>query len=54
MMLSHFSALELNLGDGSNVDRRLIKTRISFFVAKEGEENWVVFKTPNAGNTQNI
>ena len=47
-----FEHFNLILGDGSNVGKAVDYENKDFFYAtQEGEENWVVFKTPNAGNT---
>ena len=47
-----FKHFNLILGDGSNVGQALKYENKDFFYAtNEGKENWVVFKTPNAGNT---
>ena len=47
-----FKHFNLILGDGSNVGQAVKYENKDFFYAtKEGKENWVVFKTPNAGNT---
>ena len=47
-----FEHFNLILGDGSNVGKAVDYENKDFFYAtEEGEEKWVVFKTPNAGNT---
>ena len=47
-----FKHFNLILGDGSNVGPAInYENKDYFFATQEGEENWVVFKTPNAGNT---
>ena len=47
-----FQHWNLILGDGSNVGQATDYENTDFFYAKqEEEEKWVVFKTPNAGNT---
>ena len=47
-----FQHWNLILGDGSNVGPAInYENKDFFYTTKEGEENWVVFKTPNAGNT---
>ena len=47
-----FEYFNLILGDGSNVGKAVDYENKDFFYAtEEGEEKWVVFKTPNAGNT---
>ena len=51
-VIPFFQHWNLILGDGSNVGQATdYENKDFFFAAKEGEENWVVFKTPNAGNT---
>ena len=51
-VIPFFQHWNLILGDGSNVGQPTNYENKDFFYAtKEGEENWVVFKTPNAGNT---
>ena len=51
-VIPFFQHWNLILGDGSNVGQATDYENKDFFEAsKEGEENWVVFKTPNAGNT---
>ncbi len=51
-VIPFFQHWNLILGDGSNVGQATNYENKDFFYAtKEGEENWVVFKTPNAGNT---
>ena len=51
-VIPFFHHWNLILGDGSNVGQATdYENKDFFFAAKEGEENWVVFKTPNAGNT---
>ena len=47
-----FEYFNLILGDGSNVGKAVDYENKDFFYAtEEEEEKWVVFKTPNAGNT---
>jgi hypothetical protein len=51
-VIPFFQHWNLILGDGSNVGQATDYENKDFFYAtQEGEENWVVFKTPNAGNT---
>jgi hypothetical protein len=51
-VIPFFQHWNLILGDGSNVGQAANYENKDFFYAtKEGEENWVVFKAPNAGNT---
>ncbi len=51
-VLPIFKDFNLILGDGTNAG---VATNLSnkdfFYVAKENDQEWVVFKTPNAGNT---
>lgn len=47
-----FEHFNLILGDGSNVGKAVdFENKDFFYATEEGEEKWVVFKTPNAGNT---
>ena len=47
-----FEHWNLILGDGSNVGQAIDYEHQDFFYTeKDGKEDWVVFKTPNAGNT---
>ena len=47
-----FQHWNLILGDGSNVGKAIdYQNKDFFYVTSDGEEEWVVFKTPNAGNT---
>ena len=47
-----FQYFNLILGDGSNAGKAVDYENKDFFYAtEEGEDKWVVFKTPNAGNT---
>ena len=51
-VISFFNDFKLILGDGSNVGHPIeFENKDYFFTASEGETNWVVYKTPNAGNT---
>ena len=51
-VIPFFQHWNLILGDGSNVSQAIDYTNKDFFyTAKDEQENWVVFKTPNAGNT---
>ena len=51
-VIPFFQHWNLILGDGSNVGKAIDYENKDFFYATaEGEEEWVVFKTPNAGNT---
>ena len=52
-VIPFFQHWNLILGDGSNVGQATNYENKDFFYAtKEGEENWAVFQTPNAGNTR--
>ena len=47
-----FTHWNLILGDGSNVGQAInYKNNNFFYSVNDSKENWVVFKTPNAGNT---
>ena len=47
-----FNHWNLILGNGSNVGQAVDFNDSNFFyVKKENDKNWIVFKTPNAGNT---
>ena len=47
--IEHFNLI---LGDGSNVGKPVDFENEDFFYATaDGDQNWVVYKTPNAGNT---
>ncbi|MEM6684284.1 MAG: polysaccharide lyase family 7 protein [Bacteroidota bacterium] len=51
-VIPFFQHWNLILGDGSNVGQATSYTNENFFYTTNDEdENWVVFKTPNAGNT---
>jgi hypothetical protein len=51
-VISFFQHWNLILGDGSNVGKAIDYENKDFFYATvEDEEEWVVFKTPNSGNT---
>ncbi len=51
-IIPFFKHWNLILGDGSNVGQATDYTNKDFFyTTKDEESNWVVFKTPNAGNT---
>ena len=51
-VLPIFDHFNLILGDGSNVENPVeFENEDFFYTAKEGDQNWVVYKTPNAGNT---
>jgi hypothetical protein len=51
-VISFFQHWNLILGDGSNVGKAIDYENKDFFYAiVEDEEEWVVFKTPNSGNT---
>lgn len=51
-VLSIFDHWNLILGDGSNAGKAIDFAQEDFFYTEhDGEQDWVVFKTPNAGNT---
>ncbi|MEP0367663.1 MAG: polysaccharide lyase family 7 protein [Cyclobacteriaceae bacterium] len=51
-VIPFFDHWNLILGDGSNVGQAIdFEHEDFFYTVSEGESNWVVFKSPNAGNT---
>ena len=51
-VIPFFQHWNLILGDGSNVGKAIdYQNKDFFYVTGHAEEKWVVFKTPNAGNT---
>ncbi len=51
-VIPFFNYWNLILGDGSNVGPAIdFEQKDFFYTAKDDKTNWVVFKTPNAGNT---
>lgn len=51
-VIPFFQHWNLILGDGSNAGQALTyQDKDFFYTTKEENENWVAFKTPNAGNT---
>ena len=51
-VIPFFQHWNLILGDGSNAGVAIdYENKDFFFATSDGEEEWVVFKTPNAGNT---
>ena len=51
-IIPFFNHFKLILGDGSNVGYPINFENKDFFYTKnDGKQNWVVYKTPNAGNT---
>jgi len=51
-IIPFFQHWNLILGDGSNVGQAIDYENKNFFYAStDGKKDWVVFKTPNAGNT---
>lgn len=51
-VIPFFQHWNLILGDGSDVDEVInFENKDFFYTANDGHTNWVVFKTPNAGNT---
>ena len=51
-VISFFDQFKLILGDGSNVGHPInFEHKDFFYTTNEENQNWVVYKTPNAGNT---
>jgi hypothetical protein len=50
-IIPFFQHWNLILGDGSNVGQATDYEHKDFFYTAHDKEDWVVFKTPNAGNT---
>ena len=51
-VIPFFQHWNLILGDGSNAGQATnFENKDFFYTTKENKEDWVVFKTPNAGNT---
>lgn len=51
-VIPFFEHFNLILGDGSNVGKAVkYENKDFFYTAKEGNENWVVYRAPNAGDT---
>ena len=51
-IIPFFQHWNLILGDGSNVGKAVnFENKNFFFTANDDKNNWVVFKTPNCGNT---
>jgi len=51
-VIPFFDHWKLILGDGSNVGfANNIENKFFFFTANDGNSDWIVFKTPNGGNT---
>ena len=51
-VLDFFGDWSLILGDGSNAGQAIdFENKDFFYTEKQENENWVVFKSPNAGNT---
>lgn len=51
-IIPFFQHWNLILGDGSNVGKAMnFENKNFFFTANDDKDDWVVFKTPNAGNT---
>ena len=51
-VISFYNDFKLILGDGSNVGTPIVfENKDFFYTTKESDQDWVVYKTPNAGNT---
>ena len=51
-IIPFFNHFSLILGDGSNVGQPIdFENKDFFFTTNDGNQDWVVYKTPNAGNT---
>lgn len=51
-VMSFFTHWHLVLGDGTNVGHPIdYEHKDFFYTSSDGQNNWVVYKTPNAGNT---
>ncbi|MFK7934111.1 MAG: polysaccharide lyase family 7 protein [Saprospiraceae bacterium] len=51
-VISFFDHFKLILGDGANVGFPIdFENKDYFYVANDDAQNWIVYKTPNAGNT---
>ena len=51
-VIPFFQHWNLILGDGSNIGQATdFENKDFFYATNENNEDWVVFKTPNAGNT---
>ena len=51
-VIPFFQHWNLILGDGSNVGQAMgYENKDFFYTTTDGDSNWVVFKTPNGGNT---
>ena len=51
-IIPFFNHFNLILGDGSNVGQaNELEHKDFFYTANDGKQDWVVYKTPNAGNT---
>ncbi len=51
-VIPFFQHWNLILGDGSNVGKATnFEDKDFFYTSNDGKDDWVVFKTPNAGNT---
>ena len=47
-----FTDYKLILGDGSNVSHPIdFENKDFFYATNDGDQDWVIYKTPNAGNT---
>ena len=51
-LIPFFNDFKLILGDGSNVGHPInFENKDYFFTTNDGQQDWVVYKSPNAGNT---
>ena len=51
-VIPFFEHWKLILGDGSNAGKAIdFENKDFFYAAKDGDQDWVVFKSPNAGDT---
>ena len=51
-VIPFFNEFKLILGDGSNVGHPIdFENKDYFYTTNDGTQDWVVYKTPNAGNT---
>ena len=51
-VIKYFSQWNLILGDGSNAgNAKNFEHKDFFYTANDGKSDWIVYKTPNAGDT---